>query len=141
MYVHMGVRACMYGCLARRMCFSLRDRMQVCVHVRVFGRATGAAAQPEVATSRCVSPCTYIGVSNTCVGVWACMRGLLLWLRPVRPHVRPLLHGGRCCRFAAAAEPARAAAPPTGARQGLAGVRRRIGPPSAHGKSRGGARV
>ena len=28
-------------------------------------------------------------------GVCACIRGFLLWLRPVRPHVRQLSRGGR----------------------------------------------
>ena len=45
MYMHMCVRV---------------DRMEVCAYVRVLARAAGAAAQPEVATSSCVSSHVYV---------------------------------------------------------------------------------
>ena len=38
------------------------DSMQVCVYVRVFARAAGAATQPEVATSSYVSLYVHIYV-------------------------------------------------------------------------------
>ena len=56
-HIHVGTSTCerMY----MHMCVRV-DRMQVCAYVRVLARAAGAAAQPEVATSKCVSACTYI---------------------------------------------------------------------------------